>query len=142
MGSNDIYVNTYNIDQIASTDIEKTLFELNNEIGVLSSHADSIDYYMSIASRVICGMLDILWVGEFNLQRGRDFTNDEIEKIVKRIAKLQGCKEDDINGAVKFLENKYHIPSDGNINDFGGSLQHHFRDFAHHPTLAVFFFHY
>lgn len=28
------------------------------------------------------------------------------------------------------------IPSDGNTPDFGGGLQHHLRDFAHHPTIV------
>ena len=33
------------------------------------------------------------------------------------------------------MERKFPIPSDGNTDDFGGGLQHHLRDFAHHPTV-------
>lgn len=41
---------------------------------------------------------------------------------------------------MEFLEKKFPIPSDGNISDFGGGLQHHLRDFAHHPTIVGLIF--
>lgn len=37
---------------------------------------------------------------------------------------------------MKALEKRFPIPSDGNTPDFGGGLQHHLRDFAHHPTIV------
>ena len=49
---------------------------------------------------------------------------------------MLGCKDDDIKGAVAFLEKKFPILDDGNILDFGGGFQHHLRDFAHHPTIV------
>lgn len=39
-----------------------------------------------------------------------------------------------------FLEKMFPIPSDGNTPDFGGGLQHHLRDFAHHPTMVGLMF--
>lgn len=45
-------------------------------------------------------------------------------------------KFDDVKSAVKALEKRFPIPSDGNTPDFGGGLQHHLRDFAHHPTIV------
>ena len=47
---------------------------------------------------------------------------------------------DDLKKCVKFLEEKFPIPADGNTPDFGGGLQHHLRDFAHHPTIVGLFF--
>ena len=41
---------------------------------------------------------------------------------------------------MKFLEKKFPIPSDRNTPDFGGGLQHHLRDFAHHPTIVGLIF--
>lgn len=38
--------------------------------------------------------------------------------------------------AVKALKNGFPIPSDGNAPVFDGGLQHHLRDFAHHPTIV------
>ncbi|MBQ4248953.1 MAG: hypothetical protein II705_02810, partial [Clostridia bacterium] len=49
---------------------------------------------------------------------------------------MRGCKSEDLTSCVKFLEKNAPIPSDGNTSDFGGGLQHHLRDFAHHPTLT------
>lgn len=57
-------------------------------------------------------------------------------KALSTAAPSLGCKEDDVTSAVRFLEKRFPIPSDGNTGNFGGSLQHHLRDFAHHPTLA------
>ena len=140
MLNSEITVNVYNQQQVASTDIEKTIYELNKQIYTLSSHADQIDYFVAVASGVICSMMDILWVGEFDLARGRAFAQDEVEDLVKKTANLLGYKDNDIKGAVKFLEEKFPIPADGNTPDFGGGLQHHLRDFAHHPTIVGLIF--
>lgn len=121
-------------------DLDKIIFDLNSRIDLLSNQADYIDYIVSIASGILCGTLDIVWVGEFDLERGRDIASDKIEGFVKKVSKLFGCENDDLKSCVKFLENKFPIPSDGNTPDFGGGLQHHLRDFAHHPTLVGLFF--
>ena len=124
-----------NIEKIANSKLEKTIYDLNNQIQMISSQADKLDYLVSISSGVLCGILDILWVGEFDLVRGRDIADVEVTRFVKRTAKILGCKNDDIKKCVSFLEEKFPIPSDGNTPDFGGGLQHHLRDFAHHPTV-------
>ncbi len=120
-------------------DIKKTIYELNTQIEMLSPKADNLDYFVAIASGILCGMVDILWVGEFDIARGRDIANDEIEKFVSKIAGLLGCDDNDIAKSVKYLE-KFGIPADGNTPDFGGGLQHHLRDFGHHPTIVGLFF--
>ncbi len=116
-------------------DIKSTIYELDDQIEMLSPHVDRLDYFVAIASGIICGMLDIMWVGDFDLSRGRTIASDEVEGFVKKTAKLLGCKEDDIANSVNFLE-KFGLPADGNTPDFGGGLQHHLRDFAHHPTVV------
>ena len=117
-------------------DLDRIIFDLDSQIELLSSQADKFDYLVSVASGVLCGALDILWVGDFNLERGRDFASDKIDGFVKKVAKIFGCEKDDLKDCVRFLENKFPIPSDGNTPDFGGGTQHHLRDFAHHPTLV------
>lgn len=123
-----------------SYDLDKIIYDLDSQIKLLSSQADGLDYLLSIASGILCGTLDILWVGEFSLKRGRDFVSGQADEFVKKTAKLLGCKDDDLSSAVKFLEKKFPIPSDGNTPDFGGGLQHHLRDFAHHPTIVGLIF--
>lgn len=118
-------------------DFDKTIYDLNSQVELLSSQADNLDYVVAIASGIVCGMLDILWVGEFNLASGREIASDKVDSFVKKTAEiLEGVKFDDVKSAVKALEKSFPIPSDGNTPDFGGGLQHHLRDFAHHPTIV------
>lgn len=117
-------------------DLDRAILDLGEEIDILSSKADILDYFVAAASGLICSAIDILWVGEFNLSRGREFASEKVEKIVQKTAHLLGWKEDDVKSCVKFLEDKFPIPADGNTPDFGGGLQHHLRDFAHHPTIV------
>ena len=118
-------------------DFDKIIFDLNSQIDLLSSQADSLDYIVAIASGIVCGILDILWVGEFDLAHGRSIASDKVDSFVKNTAEmLEGKTFDDVKSAVKALEKHFPIPSDGNTSDFGGGKQHHLRDFAHHPTIV------
>lgn len=118
-------------------DFDKTIYDFNSQIELLSSQTDNLDYIVAIASGIACGLLDILWVGEFDLANGRNIASDKVDSLVKKTAEiLEGEKFDDVKSAVKALEKRFPIPSDGNTPDFGGGLQHHLRDFAHHPTIA------
>ena len=125
---------------ISEYDLDRIIYDLDSQIDLLSSQADKYDYLVSIGSGVLCGLLDILWVGSFSLERGRSIASNEIDGFVTKTAKMLGYKGDDLEGAVKFLEKKFPIPSDGNTPDFGGGLQHHLRDFAHHPTIVGLIF--
>lgn len=124
----------------AGTDLERHIFDLDSQIDMLSSHADKWDYMVAIASGLLCGMMDILLVGEFDLSRGRDIADEKVNTFVQKTAEKLGCKNGDIRSSVAFLEKMFPIPSDGNTPDFGGGLQHHLRDFAHHPTIAGLMF--
>ena len=121
-------------------DLNRIIYDLNSQIDLLSSQADTLDYLVSIGSGVLCGLLDVVWVGDFSLERGRAIASKKIDGFVTKTAKLLGYKGDDVEDAVKFLEKKYPIPSDGNMSDLGGTLQHHFCDFAHHPTIVGLMF--
>ena len=121
-------------------DLDKIIYDLDSQINLLSGQADKLDYLISIGSGMLCSLMDILWVGKFSLEHGRGVASNEIDGFVTKTAKLLGYKGDNLEGAVKFLEKKFPIPSDGNTPDFGGGLQHHLRDFAHHPTIVGLIF--
>lgn len=118
---------------------------LNVEIDRLTSHADKIDYMVAIGSGILAGMIDSLWVGEFSLERGKEWSSNEINNFVKgvaqsnfvnELARERGYREfkgNDLQGAISFLE-QFGTPSDSVTASFGGGKQHHLRDFAHHPT--------
>lgn len=121
-------------------DFDRIIYDLDGQIDLLSSRADNLDYLVAVASGILCGLLDILWVGEFSLERGREIASDKVDAFVKKAAKFTGCKSDDLGASVKHLEKLFPIPSDGNTPDFGGGLHHHLRDFAHHPTVGGLIF--
>ncbi|WP_418968507.1 hypothetical protein [Alloscardovia omnicolens] len=122
-------------------DFDKIIYDLNSQIDLLSSQADNLDYIIAVASGTACALLDILWVGEFDLARGRNKASAKVDSFVKKTAEiLQGKKFKDVKSAVKALEERFPIPSDANTPDFGGGLQHHLRDFAHHPTIVGLIF--
>ena len=121
-------------------DIDRILYDLDGQIDLLSSKADRYDYLVAVGSGILCALLDILWVGDFSLKQGRDVASKQVDGFVKKTAKMLGYQGDDLESAVRFLENKFPIPSDGNTPVFGGGLQHHLRDFAHHPTIVGLMF--
>ena len=114
--------------------------KLSIDIDRLTNHADELDYLVAVGSGVLAGLIDSFWVGEFNLARGKASANEQVNKFVVKIAKMLDCPGDDLKGAITSLENKFPIPSDSNMLDFGGGLQHRLRDFAHHPTPVGLFF--
>lgn len=140
MDKNAIDVKVIAIEKVARNDLDAVIYDLDKQIELLSSQADKWDYLVAVASGILCGMLDILWVGDFSLENGRAFASDKVDSFVEKTANILGFKGDDLKDAVKFLEEKFPIPSDGNTRDFGGGLQHHLRDFAHHPTIVGLIF--
>lgn len=69
-------------------DFDKTIYDLNSKIELLSSQADSLDYIVAVASGIACGLLDILWVGEFDHAHGRDIASDKVDSFVKKTAEM------------------------------------------------------
>lgn len=120
--------------------LDSVIFNLDSQIDMLSSKADKWDYLLAVGSGIACGMMDILWTGDFSLAEGRNISAQQIDNLVKKTAKILGCESDDLKNCVKFLEDKFPIPADGSASDFGGGLQHHLRDFAHHPTIIGLIF--
>ncbi|WMJ89251.1 hypothetical protein [Anaerocolumna sp. MB42-C2] len=129
----EIYNGINKVDERLSI-INEKIEELNTEIDRLTNHADGIDYTVAVASGVIAGVIDSIFVGEFSFERANDWGTEKTNNFVVKIAQSKGYKGDDLAGAVAFLEDKYKIAADKATNDFGGGLQHHLRDFSHHPT--------
>ena len=98
--------------------------------------ADKIDYLLAVASGTIAAAVDIFYTGKFSLEEGQQWGNDTINKFVKRMAKWNGYKGDDLSGAIKFMEKMFPLAADKNTPTFGGGLQHHLRDFSHHFSLG------
>lgn len=116
---------------------------LNQDIDRLTNHADGIDNLVAVGSGVLAGLIDILWVGDFDFDRGKAWSNRTVNEFVMDVAKKNGFEGDRLDKAIEFLENKFRSPSDNvwHGKDLGISAKsHHLDDLAHHPTpLGLFF---
>lgn len=135
----EIYKGISEIDEKLNI-ISSRVEELNSEMDSLTNHVDGIDYTVAAASGIIAGIIDSVWVEEFSIDRANEWGNEKVDKFVVKIAQGQGYKGNDLEGAIRHLEEKFPIAADKATNNFGGGLQHHLRDFSHHPTPAGLFF--
>lgn len=110
------------------------LARVNQELEHYTNHADKADYALAVTSGVLAGLVDSLFVGEFSLEYANQWGNQQAEKLVLKVAKYQGYGGADLGQAIKLLEDQFPIAADKATAAFGGGLQHHLRDFSHHPT--------
>lgn len=129
----EIYQSLNSIDEQLAL-IRQKIEKINVDINKLTCHADGLDYLVAVASGIIVGIIDSVWVGEFSIERANDWGNKKVNDFVVKIAQSQGYKGNDLEGAISTLEKKYRLSSDSVTSQFGGGLQHHLRDFSHHPT--------
>jgi len=122
------------------SELEKLVAEYNRDIDKLTNHADGLDYMVAVGSGILAGVIDIIFVGEFSLEKANQWGDDKANKFVVKIAQSKGYKGDDLPGAVAYLEKNFPIAADKATNAFGGGKQHHLRDFSHHPTVVGLFF--
>lgn len=118
------------------TDYVQMVCDLDSQLDLLESDADAYDYLVAVGSGLVCAAVDVLFTGEFDLAAGRVIAAEKVDGFVVKAAKATGFKGDDVAKAVAHLERAFPVPSDAAANEFGGGLQHHLRDFSHHPSLA------
>lgn len=114
--------------------INQSLQRVNSELERYSNNADRLDYALAVGSGILCGIIDSVFVGEFSLDEANQWGNKKTSAFVMKVAKTQGYSGDSPVGAIKYLEDMFPIAADKATNQFGGGLQHHLRDFSHHPT--------
>ena len=110
--------------------------------------AERLDYSIAAASGLISGTLSVIWSQSLNLENAHNWGTEKCNDIVVEIARRQGwekskkldSKADELKDAILYLEKKYPLASDSAMSDMGGPLQHHLRDFAHHPTIVGLIF--
>lgn len=119
---------------------------LNVEIDRLTNKADKIDNWVSICSGIICGLIDIFYVGDLNLSKLDGFHqkdpskgNEIITEFISSIARKLGYKGDSVtSGPIDFMQ-QYCIESDAAWRKKGkdwisSPALHHLEDLCHHPS--------
>ena len=125
----DAQVETPNIDRLNAE-----LARVTQELDRYTNHADKADYALAVTSGILSGLVDSLFVGEFSLEHANQWGNQQAQKFVLKVAKYQGYGGNEPAQAIKYLEAQFPIATDKATAAFGGGLQHHLRDFSHHPT--------
>ena len=121
----------------------ENIYDLNIDIDKISeikfdnglSEFEKVNYKIAAVSGLFTGILNILWSKDYELENAQNWGKEKVEKFVCNVARKQGCKSDNIQSSIRFLEGKFKIQADKYTNEFGGGLQHHLRDFSHHPTI-------
>ena len=101
-----------------------------------ASPAQLRDYLFAAASGILMGALGVLWQKDINLTEARKYGEEKIQKIVIGAAQRAGLDKEhpNIEDAIRFLEKTFPFVGDKLTAAFGGGLQHHLRDFSHHPS--------
>lgn len=116
---------------------------LEQQIDHLTNHADHIDNLVAVGSGLLAGLIDVLWVGEFDFNRGKAWSNHTINDFVMKAAKVRGYDGERLDGAIKFLEGRFPVPNDNIWKGKDANISarsHHLDDLAHHPTPIGLFF--
>lgn len=95
-----------------SAELEEKIDKLNVDINRLTNHADGIDYMIAVGCGIVAGIFDSIFVGEWNFEKAKAKSNEQINKKVMDFAKKQGYEGDRLEDAINFLENKYKLPGD------------------------------
>ena len=135
------------------------------DVARLTNHADGCDCALAVTSGLLAGMLDIVFVGDWNFKEAKAQSNTEINKKVIAFAKkhpdydiyckttLENLKKkppekpnprkkpkdpNRLETAIEFLEYKYHLPGDGAYKGRSDITPktHRLDDFCHHPTIV------
>ncbi len=117
--------------------------------------ASRLDYGIAAGSGLLTGLLSVFLGKPLSVEEAAKIGGKEADIIVIDAARAFGCDlpsdkaifgkdgrcdTEVLSKAIKFLEDKFPIPQDKLTPDFGGGLQHHLRDFSHHPTVLGLFF--
>lgn len=127
------YIHKTEDESKASYDIlieNRQIFEADD------ASADKLDYEIAAFSGTLTAAIDIFWVGDFSLSNAQSWGRKKVSDFVLKVSQSKGYKGTELDDAIKYLEKAYKIPSDRLTPEFGGGLQHHLRDFVHHPTIV------
>lgn len=124
---------------IAQEEINIEIGKLNQEVDRLTNHADQLDYKVAAGCGTLAGLIDVFWVGGFDIIKINKGGTETVEKLIKKAAALltdYNEEDDNLAEAIRCLEDAFPIPADKATDAFGGPTKHHCEDFSHHPTIV------
>ncbi|MBQ9742547.1 MAG: hypothetical protein IJV88_02585 [Ruminococcus sp.] len=85
--------------------INERIEELNSEIDSLTNHADGLDYAVAVASGILTGIVDSIFVGEIDIKGATKAAEKEISDKVKQKA-LKEKQDDTVKKAIEGAKKK------------------------------------
>ena len=124
-----------------STDLDelnRALNQVDSELERYTNKADKADYAFAVASGILAGALDSLYVGE-TVITGSDIalSHEQVNHFIEQYARENGIQREHLQNTIGALEEKYKVAQDNVWK--GASIgvsarNHHLADLAHHPT--------
>jgi len=122
----------------AEINLDDELERVNKELDRYTSHADKKDYAFAIASGILAGAIDALFVGEMRFtEKEIGLSHNQVNNFIQKYAKARGFEKSRLKDAISALENEFKVAQDNVWKGAGigvSARNHHLADLAHHPT--------
>lgn len=127
------------------------LFSKNDVDALVKDTCDKFDYLAAVCCGSIGGLIDIFFVGEPGKGGLVQWSDEKINDVVKRFAKIAGWnpreeKRDNIASAIGFLEKRFKVnydqrysPDVNNVFEMS-TRNHHMKSLSHSPDVVGLFF--
>ncbi|MGL4849576.1 MAG: hypothetical protein ACRC28_11765 [Clostridium sp.] len=112
---------------------------------------DKYDYLIAVGSGAIAGLIDVFLVGSPKDSTLGNWTDNQVDGIVKKFAKSQGWaprggNEENVGSAIGFLEGQFKVNYDQRYTSDVGNIfnmstrNHHLKSLSHSPDIIGLFF--
>lgn len=142
-------VDISNLPAGASTDelkLNDDLARIEEELDRYTNKASKEDYALAVASGLLAGIVDALYVGETPMfgtgtDKARAGVNEQVNRFIQKYAGARGIESERLRGSIVGLEERFKVPQDNIWSSEGigvSAKNHHLADLAHHPTPLGF----
>lgn len=123
---------------VSESEIDVALSRVNEKLQRYTNYADKADYAFAIASGIMAGILDSVFVGE-TIITGNDIalSHEQVNNFIQEYAKNRGFDRSRLKDAIGDLEKAFKVAQDNVWKGAGigvSAKNHHLADLAHHPT--------
>lgn len=144
-----MFVDISNLPNGTSADelkLNDDLARIEGELERYTNKASKEDYALAVASGILAGIVDALYVGETPMfgagtDKARAGANEQVNRFIEKYADVRGIEAKNLTGDIEGLENRFEVAQDNIWKGEGigvSASNHHLADLAHHPTPLGF----
>ena len=119
-------------------DLDAELNRVNAALARYTNNACAVDYAFAVASGIISGMIDALFVGKIDISGNKiNLSHEAVNRFIMKYADARGFKRERLKDAISDLEKGFKVAQDNVWKGAGigvSASNHHLADLAHHPT--------